>query len=403
MTMGERDNKQKQRIAARKQQRPGVRSSADEGKLVVSSELLLAAIDRAERHRTNEHDLVPLRIIVAHLGLARTGWTTRRLRPELDALVADGLLVAGRVVRLDAWALSDAGRTRLEVAQQAGGVPRLPESPQHRAWRDARSTANGQIEGLRANVQAATDELLGLLGSRRRARSDTWLLLAARLRESCRQLGLATYCLDEWAQPDDARADIDDYHDPGDEQLNRELLGLLRWLREYRRTPSNLNLNQIALQATPPTPLITVSAELRDEIYSGLGTVLGNAASRVAKVTYTPDREFHPEWYAPHRERFEHACALLDLIGWSEPQQSVPIQVNAREHGQTMIEALEVRLIVYDDELDQDDLARARDELLKQHAKSASRAKVVNAFTAALKELLNAPDNREPRLAGAQE
>lgn len=195
--MGERDNKQKQRIAARKQQRPGVRSSADEGKLVVSSELLLAAIDRAERHRTNEHDLVPLRIIVAHLGLARTGWTTRRLRPELDALVADGLLVAGRVVRLDAWALSDAGHKRLEIAQQAGGVPRLPESPQHRAWRDARSVAAEQIEGLRASVQAATDELLGLLGSRRRTRSDAWLLLAARLGETCRQLGLATYRLYE--------------------------------------------------------------------------------------------------------------------------------------------------------------------------------------------------------------
>lgn len=127
-----------------------------------------------------------------------------------------------------------------------------------------------------------------------------------------------------------------------------------------------------------------------------IGYVLSNAASRVAKVTYTPDREFHPEWYTPHRERLERACALLDLIGWSQPEQSAPIQVNAREHGQAMIEALEARLIVYDDELDQDDPARTRDQLLKQHAENANRAKAIKAFTATLKELLDAADTSEP-------
>ena len=68
-------------------------------------------------------------------------------------------------------------------------------------------------------------------------------------------------------------------------------------------------------------------------------------------------------------------CPAADMFGI----KSAPIQVNAREHGQAMIEALEARLIVYDDELNQDDPARARDQLLKQHAENANRAKAIKA------------------------
>jgi len=62
----------------------------------VSDEVVLAVIDRAERHREVEFDGVPLGEIVAHLGFVRSGWTTRQLRPRLDALSADGLLAADR-------------------------------------------------------------------------------------------------------------------------------------------------------------------------------------------------------------------------------------------------------------------------------------------------------------------
>ena len=51
------------------------------------------------------------------------------------------------------------------------------------------------------------------------AGSDVWFELAERLRASARSLGSATYCLHEWAEPDDERPDIDDHSDPGDASL----------------------------------------------------------------------------------------------------------------------------------------------------------------------------------------
>ena len=49
--------------------------------------------------------------------------------------------------------------------------------------------------------------------------SDAWFELGERLHRDCRRVGSATYCLREWAEPDDARPDVDDRHDPADEGL----------------------------------------------------------------------------------------------------------------------------------------------------------------------------------------
>ncbi|HTA34500.1 MAG TPA: hypothetical protein VK721_13865 [Solirubrobacteraceae bacterium] len=68
-----------------------------------TDEQLIAAIDRAERHRVRPDDLpadsrrpekpgVWLEIVKEHLGLNRGGWTTRQLRPQLDRLDAAGLI-----------------------------------------------------------------------------------------------------------------------------------------------------------------------------------------------------------------------------------------------------------------------------------------------------------------------
>jgi hypothetical protein len=105
----------------------------------VSDELVLAGIERAERHRhrhrTFERGGVWLADIAAHLGFVDSSWTTRQLRLRLGALASHGLLVATRRKSLDLWALTDTGRARLEAARLAGTVDELPESPQHRAWR----------------------------------------------------------------------------------------------------------------------------------------------------------------------------------------------------------------------------------------------------------------------------
>jgi hypothetical protein len=105
----------------------------------------------------------------------------------------------------------------------------LPESPQHRQWRNARTLAAQEIERFRATMRDAVTEAGALLGST--PGSDAWFELAERLHRAARRLGSATYCLHEWMEPDDDRADIDNHVSPADLTLNpRE-----RQQREARR------------------------------------------------------------------------------------------------------------------------------------------------------------------------
>jgi hypothetical protein len=356
----------------------------------VSDELVLAAVDCAQCHDEHGREDVALAQIVAHLGFVRTGWTTRQLRPRLDALITNGLLVAGRRQGFDVWSLTDAGRAHLEAARQTGPIRELPESPQHRAWRHVRASAAEVVEPLRASARAGAEEALGLLDARQRVRSDAWLLLAARLGKVYRQLGLATHCVYEWLEPDDAHADIDDYKDPADQQLDRDAHGRLRSLRRYRRSQGNLHLDDEDQREASAAQLITVPAEMLRELRNGLHTVLGDAAQGISQITDAGGRESHPEWYAEHRERFERTWALLDLIGWSEPQHPSALRLDFRQHGQAMIEALDVRLLVAEDdvkEADTVDAERAKRGEPPKRQQTVKRAEAVREFATAVKDL----------------
>jgi hypothetical protein len=60
--------------------------------------------------------------------------------------------------------------------------------------------------GFASQVHDALDEAGRLLDTGQ-GDSDVWFGLAGRLKKGCWQLGSATYCLQEWPEPDDARAD----------------------------------------------------------------------------------------------------------------------------------------------------------------------------------------------------
>jgi hypothetical protein len=85
----------------------------------------------------------------------------------------------------------------------------LPESPQHRLWRHSRVIAGEQIDGLRRRLLATLDEARTLLDAAE-APSDEWFKLAPRLEKACWRLASATYCLREWPEPDEDRADVDE-------------------------------------------------------------------------------------------------------------------------------------------------------------------------------------------------
>jgi len=200
----------------------------------VTDDLVLAAVERAERHREREDEGVMMSDIAEHLGFVHGSWTTRRLRPQIEAFIAAGLLVRSRRHGVVIWGLTSSGRRRVERANRSGASKGLPESPQHRVWRHAQALAAERIDGLRGQLRGVLTETAGALDAGG-ARSDAWFALAERLQSACWQLGSAMYCLSEWVEPDDASPDIDDRKEPGDEKRDPDELGGVRYRRGGRR------------------------------------------------------------------------------------------------------------------------------------------------------------------------
>ena len=183
-------------------------------------ELVLAAIERADLHSARDTPGVPAWAIYEHLDFPQRSMRARRVRSQLDALEADGLLERSRRNGAQIWVLTRGGRRRLRRAHLAGEVSQLPESPQHQAWRNARTAATQEIERFRQSLRESIREATDLLGAEPPAHSDAWFELCDRLRRAAWRLGSASYCLHEWVEPDDTRADIADHREPADDQLD---------------------------------------------------------------------------------------------------------------------------------------------------------------------------------------
>jgi hypothetical protein len=175
-----------------------------------SDELILAAADRAARHRAAAAPGVPVWAILEDLALPVRSRDARHVRSRLPALQAAGLLESERRHGVPVWTLTRRGRARLRAARSAGEIT-LPESPQHRAWRYARTAAGEEIQGFRDELAATIERARGLLECEPPAHSDAWFELAENLRRAAWLVGSASHCLHEWSEPDDASADIDDH------------------------------------------------------------------------------------------------------------------------------------------------------------------------------------------------
>lgn len=177
--------------------------------VVIPDELVLAAIERAERHSARETPELPTWAIYDHLGFPTRSGPARRVYARLNGLQEAGSLEPARRNGIAMWVLTSAGRRRLQRALRAGDVPELPESPQHRAWREAQATAAQEIERFRKELRDCLEQALLLIDANPPADSDAWFQLGESLRPPCRRLGSAVHCLREWQEPDDVHADID--------------------------------------------------------------------------------------------------------------------------------------------------------------------------------------------------
>jgi DNA-binding PadR family transcriptional regulator len=172
-----------------------------------SNDLILAAIERAIRHRGRNEPDVALSTIKQHLGLPHNGWTTLRLRPKLEALEAAELIEQSRRRSRDVWGLTDRGRRRLDAVR---ADLTLPEAPQHQRWREAHAAAGERIGEFRENLRGVMDQILSLLDTDDPLPAARWFEFSERLQRATWLLASASYCLHEWPEPDDSTADIDE-------------------------------------------------------------------------------------------------------------------------------------------------------------------------------------------------
>jgi DNA-binding PadR family transcriptional regulator len=170
----------------------------------MSDALILAAIERAERHMVRNESGVLYGNVVDHLGRPRHSGTGRRLRPRLRELEAAGLVESFKQHSCIVYTLTPKGRKQLKTVRPVS----LPESPQHRVWRMSREAAGERRREFRAGLRDVMREARVLLGDRE-ASSEAWFELGEHLQDACSRLGSATHCLREWEEPSDDGPDVD--------------------------------------------------------------------------------------------------------------------------------------------------------------------------------------------------
>jgi hypothetical protein len=167
--------------------------------------LILAALARAELHGGRDERGTHYSSVVAHLGLEMGSSTGHKLRPRFREMEAAALI---RGFKRHGSIVHTATPKGKRVLRAAGEVV-LPESPQHRNWREACEAATERISGFHDDLRASLDEGAALLADET-TDSEAWSRFGKKVGKACKRLASATYCLREWAEPDDATADIED-------------------------------------------------------------------------------------------------------------------------------------------------------------------------------------------------
>jgi hypothetical protein len=176
----------------------------------VPDETILLALDRAERYAKENawrETGVYWRALTEHLGVAHSPATTRRLRPQVEALIDAGLLVKTRNRGRERWGLTDTGRQLAARARKEG--VKLPTSPAYLEWQAAREGATEAVQSIRERLAEHLREARKLLHTEGVEDSDCYDA-AENIAREARRLGGALFCLNDWPEPDDEHPDVDD-------------------------------------------------------------------------------------------------------------------------------------------------------------------------------------------------
>lgn len=189
-------------------ERPPV-SACELGRSTPVSELeVLAAVARAEVHLTRHKPY--LSDIAHHLGWRYNGAATVRMRPHLRSLTGAGLLdtkgPSPRYPRGQKWSVTDKGRRKLSSADPIS----LPESPQHRRWRQDRDVAAWALEAVRLEFEEAVAEAQALVtddGQRSRLGESAVYGAIRKFESTLHAYALAIRMTEQWPEPSDSAPD----------------------------------------------------------------------------------------------------------------------------------------------------------------------------------------------------
>ncbi len=87
---------------------------------------------------------------------------------------------------------------------------------------------------------------------------------------------------------------------------------------------------------------LSIPAEAVAAVQEALFVLMSEAAEGLSQALSSPDRERNPDWFVDDRRGLEHACTLLDALGWDvDVIASEPVEVDLDRYGEDLREAIE--------------------------------------------------------------
>jgi hypothetical protein len=143
--------------------------------------------------------------------------------------------------------------------------------------------------------------------------------------------------------------------------------------------------------------IVTVPPDLIADVRRGLRGALGNAAAAIVEATELPAAEQDVELYTEHRAQLGGACVLLDVVGWADQREEVAAHVDLRAHRRAFGEALELALLVAEDELEEVGVLADREAQNGHGHRRASAIGALREYSRRIADLAARLDREEAR------
>jgi len=159
--------------------------------------LLCAALDRARRH--DLADEVTADYVADELTTEPPTTTPDAVRTRLTELAERGLVNQIDENDIQLWTLTPAGEQLV-----SDGAPLLPESRQHRDWRQARDNPMTNLEHLRVELKRELADIEAMLNEQALP-SPAWMKTSRRIQHLTYGMSVAIHVLHERPEPTDDR------------------------------------------------------------------------------------------------------------------------------------------------------------------------------------------------------